>query len=103
LRATTTKIGYKNGTEPETGRARIGLPAGFDARRLRPAARDGQAPELARALGRLLGRVQEDVPDPARAAQVVILRNAVASGRYAPDLQAVARKLLIEVAAEPLG
>jgi hypothetical protein len=102
LRATTTKIGYKNGTEPETGKAHIGLPVGFEPRRLRPAAR-GQAPELARALGRLLGRVQEDIPDPARAAQVAILRNAVSGGRYAPDLHAVARSLLIEIAAEPVG
>jgi anti-sigma28 factor (negative regulator of flagellin synthesis) len=56
--------------------------------------------ETARALARLLGRV-DDASDPARAAQVAILRNAVAAGRYRPDLRDVARKLLVDVAAEP--
>ena len=58
-------------------------------------------PDVARGFARLLGRVDDAVPDPARAAQVAILRNAVASGRYQPDLQQVARKLLVEMAAEP--
>ena len=65
--------------------------------------RSGEIPRLdvARALARLVGRVEPVTPDPVRAAQVEILRNAVATGRYQPDLVAVARKLLIEVAAEP--
>jgi len=56
--------------------------------------------EFARALAKLIGKVDLDAPDPARAAQVSILRNAVASGRYQPDLHDVARKLLAEVVAE---
>jgi anti-sigma28 factor (negative regulator of flagellin synthesis) len=56
--------------------------------------------ETARELTRQLGRM-DDASDPARAAQVAILRNAVASGRYQPDLREVARKLLVDVAAEP--
>ena len=50
-----------------------------------------------RVLAQLVGRVDADRPDPARAAQVEILRNAVASGRYQPDLYAVARVLLSEL------
>jgi anti-sigma28 factor (negative regulator of flagellin synthesis) len=103
LRATTTKIGFKNGSEPETGTARIGIAAPMRRRANGQGPENAQVPEMARALGRLIGRVQDDVPDPARAAQVVILRNAVASGRYEPDLHEVARKLLVEVAAEPVG
>ena len=63
----------------------------------------GEIPRLdvARALARLLGRVDQAAPDPVRAAQLEILRNAVATGRYQPDPVAVARKLLVEVAAEP--
>ena len=57
--------------------------------------------DVAQAARRLLGRVDDTTPDPARAAQVEILRNAVASGRYQPDLHEVARKLLVELAAEP--
>jgi len=57
--------------------------------------------DVAEAARKLLGRVEDTTPDPARAAQVEILRNAVASGRYQPDLHEVARKLLIELAAEP--
>jgi hypothetical protein len=57
--------------------------------------------EMARNLVPLIGRVDGTAPDPARAAQVEILRNAVASGRYRPDLREVAWKLLCEVAAMP--
>ena len=57
--------------------------------------------DVAQAARRMLGRVDDSTPDPARAAQVEILRNAVASGRYQPDLHEVARKLLVELAAEP--
>jgi hypothetical protein len=57
--------------------------------------------DIAEAARKLLGRVDETTPDPARAAQMEILRNAVASGRYQPDLHEVARKLLVELAAEP--
>ena len=79
------------------------------ARALRPApAPEGRIPDgrievtdVAQAARRMLGRVDDSTPDPARAAQVEILRNAVASGRYQPDLHEVARKLLIELAAEP--
>jgi anti-sigma28 factor (negative regulator of flagellin synthesis) len=55
---------------------------------------------VARALGGLVGRVENATLDPARAAQVEILRNRVATGRYEPDLRAVARNLLAEIAAE---
>jgi anti-sigma28 factor (negative regulator of flagellin synthesis) len=74
------------------------------ARALRPTpAPEGriEVTDVAQAARRLLGRVDDTTPDPARAAQVEILRNAVASGRYQPDLHEVARKLLIELAAEP--
>jgi hypothetical protein len=95
-------IGGKTGAAPsgpmtEAGaipaiRRRLGVVPG---RRAEDAARLG----VARNLAHLLGPI--DCPtDPARAAQVSILRNAVASGRYEPDLHEVARKLLIEVAAE---
>jgi len=74
------------------------------ARALRPAPAESriEATDVAEAARRLLGRF-DDTPDPARAAQVEILRNAVASSRYQPDLHEVARKLLIELAAEPRG
>jgi hypothetical protein len=52
---------------------------------------------LARSLVPLVGCVREAAPDPGRAAQVEILRNAVAAGRYRPDLRAVARALLAEL------
>ena len=74
------------------------------ARALRPAhAEPGhiEVTDVAQAARRLLGRVDDTTLDPARAAQVEILRNAVASGRYQPDLHEVARKLLVELAAEP--
>jgi hypothetical protein len=61
----------------------------------KPTARE----QFARNLAPLIGRIDDVVPDPARAAQVEILRNAVASGRYRPDLREVAWKLLCEVAA----
>ena len=57
-------------------------------------------PDVARALARLIGRLDDATPDPARAAQLAILRNAVATGRYQPPLHEVARKMLAEVAAE---
>ena len=54
--------------------------------------------EIARAKA-LLGCVGDGTLDPARAAQIALLRNAVAAGRYAPDLGDVARNLLEEVSA----
>ena len=74
------------------------------ARALRPVPTDADrvdATDVAEAARKLLGRVDDTTPDPARAAQMEILRNAVASGRYQPDLHEVARKLLVELAAEP--
>jgi len=98
------KIGDTSGVEPTGLTARVvadRAPAGT----LAPAARDAvdriEISDAARALARLVGHLDDAIPDPARAAQVEILRNAVASGRYQPDLGAVARKLLLEVAAEP--
>jgi anti-sigma28 factor (negative regulator of flagellin synthesis) len=73
------------------------------ALRTAPAESRIEATDVAQAARRLLGRVDDTTPDPARAAQVEILRNAVASGRYQPDLHEVARKLLVELAAEPRG
>jgi anti-sigma28 factor (negative regulator of flagellin synthesis) len=97
------KIGEKTGVE----RSALIDPLRADgARPLGPGANSGadeiQVSDVARALARLLGRVDDTSPDPARAAQVEILRNAVATGRYQPDLRDVARKLLAEVAAERL-
>ena len=100
------KIGEQNGPEPTTPPERIGVPA---ARRHRHgplpcrATDTTRVSEVARAAARLLGRIDDSAPDPARAAQLLILRNAVASGRYQPDLDAVARKLLVAIAAEPRG
>jgi hypothetical protein len=68
-----------------------------------PGHRRGRVPDAARTLGRLLGPVDEMTLDPARAAQLENLRNAVATGRYRPDLHGIARKLLLEVAAEQAG
>jgi flagellar biosynthesis anti-sigma factor FlgM len=95
------KIGDKGGVEPSAlidrtpadGARPRGTGAGSTADEI-------ELSDVARALARLLGRVDDTTPDPARAAQVEILRNAVATGRYQPDLQAVARQLLSEVAAE---
>ena len=98
------KIGdTTTGAEP-TGEATRVVAQRAAARALRtaPAAEARiQVTDVAQAARRLLGRVDDMTPDPARAAQVEILRNAVASGRYQPDLHEVARKLLIELAAEP--
>jgi len=97
------KIGDQNGVEPTIALRR---PAGGAppppvrvARRADPAG-ETRLPDAVRALGRLVGRVDDPTPDPARAAHLALLRNAVASGRYQPDLHDVARKLLIEMAAE---
>jgi anti-sigma28 factor (negative regulator of flagellin synthesis) len=62
--------------------------------------RGEQRSEQVRVLVRAVGHVDELSLDPARAAQLAILRNAVTAGRYEPDLHEVAHKLLIEVAAE---
>lgn len=99
MRATTTKIGHSSGIEAVVtivrtgGRTELTLSRG-------PRDEAGAVSDMARGLARLMGRVDEWAPDPARAAQVEILRNAVASGRYQPDLRQVARKLLGEVASE---
>ncbi len=77
------------GTRPRRGAAKCAQP-------------DAAPPlDVARAAARLLGPVAETIPDPARAAQLLILRNAVATGRYRPDPEAIARQLLIAIAAEP--
>ena len=89
--------------EPTGGTIRV-VAQRAAARALRPAPADPgrlEVTDVAQAARRLLGRVDDTTPDPARAAQVEILRNAVASGRYQPDLHEVARKLLVELAAEP--
>jgi len=65
-----------------------------------PAPADDSRGDVARILLPLVGRIDETAPSPARAAHLVLLRNAVAAGRYQPDLQEVARKLLLETAAE---
>ena len=62
-----------------------------------------QVSDVARALAKLIGGVDTEHLDPARAAQVAVLRNAVMSGRYSPDLRGVARKLLADVGAELLA
>ena len=98
------KIGNTTTSAEPTGET-IGVVAQrAAARALRPApAVEGriEVTDVAQAARRLLGCVDDTTPDPARAAQVEILRNAVASGRYQPDLHEVARKLLVELAAEP--
>ena len=55
--------------------------------------------DVARLMRPLVGKVDDVAPSPARAAHLVLLRNAVATGRYQPDLHEVARKLLLEAAA----
>lgn len=97
------KIGEKSGVDPSPLIDRTPV----DGARPRAAGAESapdeiQLSDVARALARLLGRVDDTTPDPARAAQLEILRNAVATGRYQPDLGDVARKLLTEVAAERL-
>jgi hypothetical protein len=95
-------IGHKSDAEPTRPSDDVVRPV-VPVRRLG----GGRAPtgvptaveQMARNLAPLIGRVDEVTPDPARAAQLEILRNAVASGRYRPDLREVAWKLLCEVAA----
>src|SRR5262245_39168610 len=90
-------VGHKSGIEPARAIEGIVRTIG-SARRLataEPTARE----RMARNLAPLIGRIDETALDPARAAQVEILRNAIASGRYRPDLREVAWKLLCEVAA----
>ena len=92
------KIGDHSGVGPA---GRTGRRAPFPVPPSRSIGHDAaELAETARGLVRLLGRADEG-SDPVRAAQVALLRNAVAAGRYAPDLRDVARKLLLEVAAEP--
>ena len=98
------KIGdTTTGAEPTGGTIRVvAQRAAARARRAAPPAEGHlEVMDVAEAARRLLGRVDDTTPDPARAAQVEILRNAVAAGRYQPDLHEVARKLLLELAAEP--
>jgi hypothetical protein len=97
------RIGAKIGESPKVDQRRAADHAGALGHDAASLGKGGEIPRLdvARALTRLLGRVDPAAPDPARAAQLEILRNAVATGRYQPDLVAVARKLLVEVAAEP--
>ena len=77
--------------------ARAPRPTALAARTPTPA--DDSRVDLARMLLPLVGRVDETAPSPARSAHLVLLRNAVATGRYQPDLHEVARKLLLEAAA----
>lgn len=89
------KIGDTSGLEPTAPTAHPGAPC-------RPAPKPAvQALDVARAFVRLVGRIDDDVPNPARAAQVEILRSAVAGGRYRPDRVDVARKLMLQLAAGP--
>jgi anti-sigma28 factor (negative regulator of flagellin synthesis) len=98
------KIGDTTTSAERTGETVRVVAQRAAARALRPAPAESgrvEVTDVAQAARRLLGRVDDTTPDPARAAQVEILRNAVASGRYQPDLHEVARKLLVELAAEP--
>ena len=96
------RIGEKSGVEPTELRERPAGPAPQVPRSAVPKRRRDRMELLsvARALGGLVGRVENATLDPARAAQVEILRNRVSTGRYEPDLRAVARNLLAEIAAE---
>lgn len=97
------KIGEKASAEPAAVQAILAARAGHARARGAASGPRGNGidvSDVARAAARLLGRVDETTPDPARAAHLAILRNAVASGRYQPDLREVARRLLVEVAAE---
>src|SRR5687767_3694271 len=71
------KIGDTSSIEPAGLTARV-VAERAAARPVRPAAADGadrvEISDVARAFGRLVGRVADAVPDPARAAQVEILR-----------------------------
>jgi hypothetical protein len=88
------KIGDTSGLEPTALTAHPVAPP-VPAPRARPV----EALEVARAFVRLVGRIDDDAPNPARAAQVEILRSAVAAGRYRPDPLDVARKLVVHLAA----
>lgn len=95
-------IGHKSGVEstPVIDAVVSRVPPVARMRVVRATRRPSVAMErMARSLVPLIGRVDEVALDPARAAQVEILRNAVAAGRYRPDLREVAWKLLCEVAA----
>jgi hypothetical protein len=94
-------IGHKSGVEPTRTRDEVVRTAAHVSR-LSSARKPRELTaieQMARNLAPLIGRVHDTAPDPARAAQLEILRNAVASGRYRPDLREVAWKLLCEVAA----
>lgn len=98
------KIG-ENGAEPVATPPRIG--AGTPRRhpstaRSWPPGDESRGLQVARTMARLVGAIGDTTSDPARAAQLALLRNAVAAGRYQPDLHDVARKLLTEIAAERL-
>jgi anti-sigma28 factor (negative regulator of flagellin synthesis) len=100
--ANVMRIGAKTDAESSRPSGAIGIyPARLPRRaRLRDGDDAVQVSVVARAFVRLMGPLDDTRPDPVRAAQVEILRNAVATGRYQPDPIAVARKLLAEVAAE---
>jgi hypothetical protein len=91
----------KSGAAPSGSHERGAIPA--MRRRFGIVAGGGSEDEsrlrLARNLVHLVVPIERPT-DPARAAQLAILRNAVASGRYQPDPRHVARKLLVDVAAE---
>ena len=90
-------VDQKSDVEP--ARAIEGVVRTMSSGRGRPTPEPTARERMARNLARMMGRIDETALDPARAAQVEILRNAVASGRYRPDLREVAWKLLCEVAA----
>ena len=90
-------VGHKSDVEP--ARAIDGVVRTMTSARGHATPEPTARERMARNLAPLLGRIDETALDPARAAQVEILRNAVASGRYRPDLREVAWKLLCEVAA----
>jgi hypothetical protein len=94
-------IGHKSGVEPTSAIDPVvsRVPTVARMRVVRTRRPSAATEEMARSLVPLIGRVDETTLDPARAAQVEILRNAVAAGRYRPDLREVAWKLLCEVAA----
>lgn len=98
------RIGEKSGIDRPAAASRVGSMAQTRSHGVPASKGDSVAlSDAARALARLIGTVADGSLDPVRAAQVAILRNAVAAGRYEPDLREVARKLLTEVAAEFRG
>jgi anti-sigma28 factor (negative regulator of flagellin synthesis) len=107
-KAVDMKIGHKNDVD-QAGLVRrvapdIRIPSGRNGTAAERTTADSvQVSDVARALAKLIGGVGTEQLDPARAAQVAVLRNAVASGRYTPDLHGVARKLLADVAPELLA